>query len=366
MNILLLSNHLNIGGITSYIVGLSRQLTRRGHRVFVASSGGRLEKRISENGADFIPVPLKTKCEISPRVFFSFLKLDGLLKQKDINLIHANTRVTTVLAYLLSRRWKVPYLSTCHGFFKRRLFRRIFPLWGKRVIAISQEVKRHLIDDFKVEQHRVKLVYNGIDTKNKPLDAREKTTARQNLGLRDTDTIGIIARLSDVKGHRFLIEAMSEVVKTHPSIQLLIVGEGKEKKRLIDLVQRLGLTANIIFIPALEDVSKIFAAIDLFVMPSIHEGLGFSVIEAMASGVCVIASDVGGIRDLIKDGFNGVLVPSQDSPTLSRSIMNLLNDRIRLKDYGIKAKESIAEKFSLERMALETEGVYLECLNAKL
>lgn len=325
-----------------------------------------MKKEFLKKGVDFIPIPLKTKCEFSPKIIFSFLKLDALLKEKDINLIHANTRVTSVLAYLLSRKWKIPYLSTCHGFFKPRLSRRIFPLWGERTIAISDQVRQHLLNDFKLKQYRVKLIYNGIDSENKLISEQEKKAAQQRFGLKDSPTIGIIARLSDVKGHRFLIQAMGEVIKVYPQAQLMIVGEGKEKRNLINLSRDLGITEHILFIRAVEDISQALAAIDIFVMPSLQEGLGLSIMEAMARGIGVIASDVGGIRNLIKHGSNGILVAPQDIQAISSSIIALLDDKAKLKDYGLKARQTIEERFLLERMVLETEGVYSECLNAKL
>jgi glycosyltransferase involved in cell wall biosynthesis len=366
MNILLLSNHLNIGGISSYLLSLTSGLLRRGHKIYVASSGGELEKRFIKSGSDLIYIPLKTKCEVNPKIIFSFFKLDHLLKQKNINIIHANTRVTSVLAYILSRKWGVPYISTSHGFFKTRLSRRIFPLWGKKVIAISEQVKEHLVSDFKLDREAVRLVYNGVDLKNEVVAKQDRLIAKQKLGLKDSAVVGIIARLSDVKGHKYLIEAMGEVLKVMPDVQLLIVGDGREKDNLINLSRRLGISESIIFISSVEDSSGVLEAIDLFVMPSVQEGLGLSIMEAMAKGIAVVASDVGGIRNLIKDGFNARLVRPRDIKGLARVIIELLQDREKLKHYAANGQRTIKEDFSLEKMITKTEGVYAECINAGL
>jgi glycosyltransferase involved in cell wall biosynthesis len=227
-------------------------------------------------------------------------------------------------------------------------------------------VKEHLISDFKLDREAVRLVYNGVDIKNEVVAKQDRLIAKQKLGLKDSAVVGIIARLSDVKGHKYLIEAMGEVLKVMPDVQLLIAGDGREKDNLINLSRRLGISESIIFIPSVEDTSGVLEAIDLFVMPSIQEGLGLSIMEAMAKGIAVLASDVGGIRNLIKDGSNARLVRPRDIKGLARVIIELLADREKLKHYAANGQRTIKEDFSLEKMITKTEGVYAECLNAGL
>lgn len=366
MNILFLSNHLNVGGISSYLLNLGSGLKDRGHNVHIASSSGQLKERFIERGIDFIHIPIRTKSEVNPKILFSFIKLRPLLKEKDIDILHANTRVTSVLAALLTRSSGRPYILTCHGFFKPRLWRRFFPLWGKMVIAISDSVKSHLIEDFNVPQEKVKLIYSGIDLKEIENEQRlSKNEARRSLGLGDGPVVGIVARLSDIKGHKFLIEAMDYIIKKIPKAQLLIVGEGREKNSLCRQVNKLGIEKNTMFISSIEDTSSVLSAMDLFVMPSLQEGLGLSIMEAMAYGLAVVASDAGGIRDLIRDGFNGRLVKPKDVQGLYEAISQLLQDRHKARIYAINARRTIADNFSLEKMVSQTEGVYYECLNAR-
>jgi glycosyltransferase involved in cell wall biosynthesis len=145
---------------------------------------------------------------------------------------------------------------------------------------------------------------------------------------------------------------------------LLIVGEGKEKKNLIEKVKKLGIEKNTIFMPSVENTSSVLSAMDLFVMPSLQEGLGLSIMEAMACGLAVVASEVGGIRNLIRDGFNGSLVKPKDIKKLYEVILELLKDKDKARLYGLNAHKTIANNFSQEKMVLETERVYSECLNA--
>ena len=363
MNILLLSNHLNIGGISSYLLLLGRGLMQIGHKVYVASSGGELVPRFTAQGLNFVPIPIKTKFELHPKILISQMKLSRLFREKQINIIHANTRVTQVLADLLSRSYTVPYLSTCHGFFKNNIGRRMFPLWGDRVIAISESVKQHLINDFKVNEDKIRVIFNGIDvSKFTNQDIIDKGNIKAVLGLKPGPVVGIVARLSDVKGHSYLIQAMRSVIKGVPDAQLLIVGDGKEKDNLSKQVTGLKMGGNIKFIASVDETAQILPIMDLFVMPSLQEGLGLAVMEAQAAGLAVVASNIGGLSNLIQDGVTGLLVPPKDVHTLSAAIVELLRNLDKAEQFGRNGRKFIEENFSLEAMASKTEKVYEECI----
>ena len=366
MNILYLTNHLNIGGITSYALTLAGGIKKRGHNVYIASSGGELVSRFITAGVEYIPIPIKTKSEISYKVFISKFKLLKIIKDKNIDIIHANTRVTQVLSFLLRRSSGKPYIWTCHGFFKKRFFRKAFPCWGNKAIAISESVKEHLIKDFALSEKDIRVIHNGIDlSKFQIPNSKFQMQAKRRMGLGEGPAIGIIARLSEEKGHAYLIKAMQEVIARAPDAQLLIVGEGRMGKELAGLVKETGLEKNIFFVPAVMDSQQALSAMDLFVLPSVKEGLGLALMEAMACGLSVIGSDVGGIKSLIRDGHNGLLVRPADIPGLSRAILELLQNPVRAISLGTNARAFINDNFSQEKMVSETEEVYLECLNAK-
>ncbi len=366
MNILYLTNHLNIGGITSYVFSLATALRRKGHNIYIASSGGSLLPKFIEEGIIFIPIPIRTKQEVSPKVLFSMLKLQVTVKKNRIDLLHSNSRTTQVLGCLLNHSLGVPHISTCHGFFKKRISRRLFPCWGERVVAISQAVKAHLIDDFKVDKKKIILIPNGIDLREFTIrDTQGTIQKKKELGLGNGPVVGIIARLSEEKGHCYLIRAMQEVISRYPLAQLLIVGEGRMKEELLNLTRALGLEKNIFFIPPVIGTEAILSVMDVFVLPSSKEGLGLALMEAMAYALPVIGSRVGGITSLIQDGCNGLLVNPGDILGLSLAILKLLQNPDKAKALGGAARIFIGQNFSQEKMALETEKLYLECLGAK-
>ncbi|MCX5706300.1 MAG: glycosyltransferase family 4 protein [Candidatus Omnitrophica bacterium] len=364
MNILYITNHLNIGGITSYILTLSAGLRKRGHNVLLASSGGELLSKFKDLGVVFIPIPIRTKSEISPGIALSVIKLSKIIRENKIDILHTHSRTTQVLGCFLHKFCGVKHISTCHGFFKRRLSRWIFPCWGERTIAISEQVKEYLMKDFKVKPEKINVIHNGIDLKKfqRPT-IEDKQSAKRALRLDSNPTIGIVARLSDVKGHKYLIQAMGVVLGEYPRALLLIVGEGKMKDELIKLSETLGINKSVIFSPEIYDTIDVLSAMDIFVMPSLKEGLGLALMEAMACGLAVIGSDIGGIRSLIKDNFNGLLVKPRDTQALASAILGLLKNPQKSYSFAEAARNFITNNFSQEKMVLETERVYLECLN---
>lgn len=362
MRILFLANHLNTGGITSYLLTLGAGLVKEGHGVVVSSSGGDQEAKFTAAGMEVITLPLKTKCEVSPKVFISARMLSKYLAAHPVDIIHANTRVTAMVGWLLSRSCGVPFVTTCHGFFKRRIFRRMFPLWGKKVIAISDQVKEHLEKDFKVKPDRVTLVYNGIDIEKCKQKFVATDDMRRQWRIVQGPVVSIIARLSDVKGHEYLIRAFDLVVKRIPDAQLLIVGEGKTEQALHRLVGQLGIAKSVIFVRSVDDTRAVLSISDVFVMPSLQEGLGLALMEAMACGVASVASNIGGLKALIQDQKTGLLVEPKDVQALAGAIVSLLSQAELRKQFGDAGRAFIQSTFSMDIMVAETLACYRSCL----
>jgi glycosyltransferase involved in cell wall biosynthesis len=366
MNILFITNHLNTGGITSYVLTLASGLKKRGHNAYVASAGGELAFKFKEAGIGYIPIPIRTKKELSPGIIFSALKLSGIINKNKIDIIHAHSRTTQVLSWFLHKFTGRARVFTCHGFFKRRLLRRIFPCWGEGLIAISEQVREHLIKDFRVPGKDIVVINNGIDIDRfKAAALKSKTRTREKLGLGAGPVIGIIARLSDVKGHKYLIMAMPEILKKYPQAQLLIVGTGKTQQDLTGLASGLGIVKSVFFVPEIPDTTDALSATDIFVLPSLQEGLGLALMEAMAAGLAVIGSNVGGIKTLIREGQNGLLVNPADSNALAGAILTLLNDPLMREKLGKAGQDFIQHNFSQDKMVRETEKEYQRCLGAK-
>jgi glycosyltransferase involved in cell wall biosynthesis len=355
MKVLILNNHFNTGGVTSYILNLKRGFQSLGLRAYVASAGGDSEGLLED---EHIKIPIKTKSELSYKIIKSFNSLCPQLKNMD--LVHANTRVTQALARYINFKTGIPYITTWHGYHRLKIKHRLFPHWGERVIAVSDFVKNHLIEDFKIPPSKVKLIYNGIDLDSFSSYQNQGSEFLKELNIdKDSFLISALGRLSDVKGFDYLLEAFKLFYAKYPESVLILAGEGKERGPIEREIKRLGLENSVKLPGLVSDVRRILSVSDIFVQPSVMEGLGISILEALAMRVAVIATEVGGIPEIVKNEYNGLLVEPKSRKSLLAAMLRLKENtalRARLSENSLK---SVA-RFSYADMAYKTHSLYRE------
>ncbi|MFH1189437.1 MAG: glycosyltransferase family 4 protein [Candidatus Omnitrophota bacterium] len=364
MRALQVTTHFNTGGISKYILTLSAALQEKGVETMVASSGGDLEESPGKCRIAHRFLNLRTKFEFAPKVLIAGLKLARIVREEKIDVLHAHTRVSQVAARIASALTGVPYVTTCHGFFKKRA-RGIFDTWGVKVIAISGAVERHLIDDLGVDGSRIALIYSGIDQTAfvRRYSSDEIAAMKKGAGLCPGPVIGTIGRLSPVKGQRFLVAAMKEIIEAAPDAQCMIIGDGPEGPALKALAGSLGVSGSIRFAESCADTNRYLAMMDLFVFPSVKEGLGIALLEALASGRACVASRIGGIEDIITDGLNGLLVDVGDPSGIARAAIRLIGDGPLRKRLGGHGAALVRDRFASEKMADKVFGLYKEITN---
>jgi len=364
MKILLITTHLNIGGIGTYTVSLARALKKKGNEVFVASSGGVLVPELTAGGVSHIKINMLTKSELSPKVLGSIFGLRKVVKKMNIGVIHAQTRVTQVIGFFVSKLCRKAFVTTCHGFFRPNAGRWMLPAWGDRVIAISDAVKEHLVKDFHVRNDRISLIYNGVNTMKflRDFSKEEKDALKDKFGIRkDHSIIGTIGRFTPDKGQDVLLRALFEILKQKPDVQLVFVGDGRGRFEIIDMAQRLGLTENVIFIKSQINTVNILSVMDVFMFtPKRKEGLGLALLEALAAGKPAVATNVGGISSIIKDGVNGFLVEPSRHNLLVEPTVRLLKDKALYEKMSQTGREMVIQKFSIDGMVDKVEKLYKE------
>lgn len=369
MKIMHVTTHANRGGISQYILSLCAAMRSMGFDSIVASSGGNMESDFSDSRIPHTYVDIKTKFEFGPKVFKGSSRLKHIIKEEGVDIVHAHTRVSQVASYLASRKTNAHYLSTCHGFFKTRLSRKIFDFWGERVVAISAPVKSHLEKDFGVSNDRIELIHNGIDLSrfSQEFSSEDILRAKEYLGIENGPVIGTMGRLSSVKGQRFLIEAMKYIVLSDNRVKCVIIGSGPEEGELKKLVMKMGLEGSVKFAgdAHYKDAPLYLKCMDIFVLPSLKEGLGLALLEAMALGKPCIASDVGGISEILGNGQNGLSVPPANAEALKEAIMKLLNDRSLSAGLAGNGRALVREKFSIESMAGKMAAMYRKIIDGK-
>jgi glycosyltransferase involved in cell wall biosynthesis len=207
---------------------------------------------------------------------------------------------------------------------------------------------------------RASVIHNGIDLSpyRTALDADERAEVREELGL-DTDTIaaGCVGLLWEAKGQEYLIRALAELY-TEGAVTVLLVGSGAYEDRLCALAKEHGVAEKVRFLGWRDDVPRILRALDLYVQPSLTEGLPLAVVEAAAAGLPIVASEVGGIPEIITHGRDGLLVPPGDPNALAAAIQKLLDDPDQARMLGETARKTAFERFSAEAMVERYMEVY--------
>ena len=367
MRIFHVTSHLDVGGVTSSVLSLSSELARRGHHVTIASGGGSLEPQALALSLQHWRVPLRTSQEFRPGVFAATRTLAARLVKEPVDVLHGHTRVGQVVACRPSRRLRLPYVTTWHGFFRPTLGRRLWPCTGDATIAISDPVRRHLIDTFRVPAERVHLIPHGIDAApfEAPVAPAEQDRLRQTLGLgRGVPVVGTVARLVASKGVDHLVRSFRRVRSELPAAQLVIVGDGEQRAHLERLAQEQDLGGAVRFAGTLPETRVALSLMDAFVfLPADREGFGLSLLEAMAGAKPIVAvRQGGGAPWVLEQSGVGTLVEPGDGPALASAITRLLRDRNTARREGERGRAVVKERYSLSRMVSEVEALYGQVL----
>ncbi|MDD5432867.1 MAG: lipopolysaccharide heptosyltransferase II [Candidatus Omnitrophica bacterium] len=359
MNILQILPELNVGGVETGTLDLAKYLIRLNHKAVVISSGGQLVKELESLGAKHYQLPVNKKSIISIFKMIPFV-VNVIIKEK-IDIVHARSRVPAWIAYFACRRTKTVFITTCHGYYKKHYFSQVMG-WGKRVIVLSNVIARHMIDDFLVPHDRIKLIPRSVDLERfKYIDPRTKRGKEFN--------IGIIGRITPLKGHLHFIKAMAKVARVVPNIKIWIVGEASSskesyKEEIQVLVKRLGLWHCTEFLGVQRDIPEILSHLDLVVLATTtHEAFGRVIVEAQASGVPVVATEVGGVVDIIENNKNGLLVPPGDPVSMAEAVIKIIKDPELANCLALKAYEKVQEKYNVELMVRNTLDVYKDALS---
>lgn len=219
-----------------------------------------------------------------------------------------------------------------------------------------------VFDPSRSDKRRHCTIYNAVDVPAiRALVAQgEKQKLRQHLGLHSVPVIGCIGRLRCEKGQIILIEAMAEVLKFFPSVQLVLIGDGPDWSMLCNRIDELGLRDNVRMLGSMsqDDVFRHLSVMDLMAVPSLFEGFGLVAAESMAAGLPVVGSDVDGLAELIEDGVTGYLVEPSDSSALANALLKLLSNPEQAKEFGLRGQDRVMQYFSMGQFGESMLGFY--------
>jgi N-acetyl-alpha-D-glucosaminyl L-malate synthase BshA len=295
-------------------------------------------------------------------------KLGRILKNKQVDIIHAHQYAPFLYSSLARGilHSRPPIIFTEHGRtfpdYRRpkRCFANKFLLKSSdRVVAVGKQVKEALIKNEGIDPSRIDVIYNGVsvDRFSRKQDQQRRLATRMKEGVSDDMTVIIqVARLNPLKDHITAIRAMRQVVDKIPSSILLIVGEGEERAAIQDEINQLGLSRNVRMLGNRYDVQDLLEASDVFILTSVSEGIPLTVIEAMLSGLPCVATDVGGLSEIIEDGEDGFLVQAKDVLGLASRIVELVSAPEIARRFSEVGRTKTRLNFSSERM----HAAYLE------
>ena len=298
-----------------------------------------------------------------------FLACLRLLRKEQVALIHAHEFSAILCGWIVAMLAGVPFVATVHGknYFWEKLRRRMVYRSVSRhgtMVAVSQDLKQFIFDKVGVAQNRVQVIYNGVAPAQMVTD-EEAQKCKAELEVSGCyPLLGVVGSLYPVKGHRFLLEAMPEILGLWPKARLLVIGRGELEVALKEQVERLAIGANVHFLGMRQDVPRLLSVLDVFVLPSLSEGLSLALLEAMASGKPVVATRVGGNPELIDHGRTGFLVQSEDAKDLAANLLKLLNDSGTMQQFGRQARERVQQYFSIEQVVDRYRDLYARSLSA--
>lgn len=319
-----------------------------------------------------IPVALKPREEGTDyfRIPRCFGKLYSLIKKYHFGLIHSNGYFADIIAVPLARLFGIPCLSTCHGFIdndpKLRFYNRLdyFMLnHSEKIIAVSEPI-RDLLAKKGVDGRRIEFLANAVQSHRTAQNGiGTKAEIRKRHGIPDGDFVaGYIGRLSVEKGVDNILKALAILKNEGILVKVMIIGDGPKRGDLEEMASRLNIAELVLFLGFRQEPAAYLEAMDLFILPSLTEGTPMALLEAMSAGVPIIASSVGGIPDIVKDGEHGLLIRSGDFAGLSKAVKRLLREPELRNLLACNASSLIERNYGMGQWIQRLDSIYQDLM----
>jgi len=359
---------LKLAGAEKLIWYITSRPDRSRYESVVAtlSMGGPMEEMLRDSGVPVCFMAKRHRYDVSV-----LLRLVRFLRREQIDVVHTHlfggdvwgrtaaaiARVPLIVSSLHAvDLWLTPFERACE---------RWTACFAHRLIAVSDEVKKFYVSRIGIPEKKLSVVYNGIDCAHLPaaIDRQQKFGELGILG--GAPLVAVACRLEAQKELSTWLRAARLIARKIPGIQFVIMGEGSQQQELEELSRNLEISERVHFLGLRADVAEIFSASDLVMFSSRFEGLSLALLEAMASGKAVIATDIGENRAVIAHGRNGVLVNPGDADALAGAAIRLLSDERERERLGEAARRTVRDRFTIERWVGEILAIYEEGLGGK-
>jgi glycosyltransferase involved in cell wall biosynthesis len=342
---------LDYGGAERLLLDLGRKIDREKFDLAVVSLAprGTLADKFDDAGVKFVNIPKRFKGDIAV-----IGRLAAYLKQSAPDIVHTHLNIGDLWGGRAARKAGVKIIvSTRHDVMREGIIRGEFGKAERRqatkIIAISEATKKYLIEKEKVAPEKIVVIYNGIDV--------SRYWSEKEVLNNEEIVFGSVGRLSREKGHRYLIQALARL--KFKNWQLILVGDGPERLKIDALVKKNNLVDRVKFVGATPEVVNYLEQMDVFVLPSLSEGLSLAAIEAGLNGKFVIASDVGGVPEIVSSNKTGLLVPPGNIEALVETLDWVSTHRSEARLMAKKLQKELAEKFDIGQIIKQYEDFYL-------
>jgi len=356
-----------IGGTERQQAELIKRLPAdRYEQTVAAMEKGAFAAEVEQRGVPVIEFPFTSFYNI--RAARNYLALARLIRRQRFHLVHCHNFYSNIFGTIAARLAGMKTIITSRrdlgGMFTKTQLRvqRLAYRFSAAVLANSQGVKRFLIENEQVPETKIHCVYNGIDT-DRFTPQEPASDAAESLGIAPgSPVVGMVGNLHPWKGFDVFIRIAAAVNASRPGVRFLIVGDGPQRGALEQMARELHVEQSVTFAGARGDIPEILALMSVFVLSSPAEGLPNAVLEAMACGLPVVASNTGGVPETVNDGETGFLVLPGDTAGFAEKILQLLGDPARAKQMGQAGRRAALENFSCESLVKNTQALYDEIM----
>lgn len=350
-----------IGGVENHIQILARELIRRGHEVGLVTSRHSSTDvlRTSAISVSFAPLYPSTPLHTARSVAY----LVEYIRREKIDVLHSHHRFTTVVGRIVSRLTGIPLVVSVHEFKHNR--RWLASLWtGSITVAPSQALAAHLRTFYGVPEEKIRVIPNAVDL-DPGIDLERAAVLRQRLNYRaDQPWVGFVGRLSPEKGCHVFVSSIPHILKQVPDARCIIAGSGPDQAALRQQAQALGIDPDSIFVGERTEIPELMSLLDIVVIPSISENFPLVALEAMRAARPVVASAVGGIPEVVRDGETGLLVQPQAPDELAAMLCRLLARPDERHVLGMNGQRIVNQHFSPAVMAERMLRAYQDALTS--
>ena len=346
------------GGQEIRIILESLEFAGRGYRMLIACPAeARISAKAAEAGLRVINLPMRGPFD--PRAIKKFL---SIIKSEKVDIIHTHSSKDSWLAGMAGRLAKTPVVRSRHlstpvgkSWFTSFVYRSL----PDRIITSGEAIKRMLVERNGIDPAKIVSVPAGVDTeKYNPQVSAAKVI--KELGLAGAyPVVGCVAMLRSWKGQKDLFDAVPRIIKSYPEARFVIAGDGPKREEFLGQIRALGIERSVIMTGLRKDVEEIIAALDIFVLLSTASEATSQVIpQALSIGKAVVATDVGGLPEIIEDNVTGLLIPKGDPAAIADAIIKLADDKELAGRLARTGREKVLKDFTLKGMIDKTEGVY--------